>query len=677
MENLYFNRELSFLKFNERVLEEANDNTNPIFERLKFVSIFSSNLDEFYMVRVGALTERLPLGKVASDAKTGFTPKKQLALISSAVHSLYPLYQKSYFAIMDELRNKGVYLDSIKNLNQKELKSLKAYFKANILPLLSPQIIDSKHPFGHLENKICYIGVSLKSKKDYLFGIIPIPKIASRLYNIPNTQRYLLLEDIVLKYADIIFSIYKIRSKTIFRVTRSADLEINESLESEELDYKSFMETLIKGRPKLAPVRLEHSLCNDDKLISFFAIKLNLTKSSVFLLESPLDLSFVSELASRVPTALKEAIFFRSYQPKIALTPKKNLIDNVLAEDLLISCPYESMRPIIDLLNQASTDSRVIAIKITLYRVSGQSQIISSLCNAAENGKNVTVMIELSARFDEKNNIEWASLLEQSGCHVLYGIENFKVHSKLMLITLKNNGEFRYITHISTGNYNEVTSRFYTDLSLLTSNSDFGEDAISFFQNLTISSLSGIYKYLLVSPNTLKPKIIELIRKEARKALQGVNGQIILKLNSLTDKDIINELIFASQSGVQIKLIIRGICCLRPNLPSYTENIEVRSIVGRFLEHSRIYCFGSFENMEEIKLYISSADMMTRNTERRVEVAAPILDDKIKLRICSMLKIMLKDNVKARILNSDGSYRKQCLSENQEKINSQNYFCEH
>lgn len=676
MENLYFNRELSFLEFNERVLQEANDKNSPTFERLKFISIFSSNLDEFYMVRVGSLMQRLPLGKAAKDTKTEFTPKKQLALISESVHNLYPCFEKSYFDIMSELKETSVFIESINSLNQKQLKSVKNYFKKEILPLLSPQIIDSKHPFGHLENKKNYIGVNLKSKKNELYGIIPVPT-TQRLFNIPETNSYLLLEDIILNYSDIIFSVYKIKSKLIFRVTRSADLDINESLESDELDYKEFMTKLIKDRPKLSPVRLEYSYCNDNNLISFLSLKLNLPKSALFCLRTPLDFSFVSELSNQISAFNKENLFFKPYTPKNPLSGYNNLINLILSKDVLISCPYESMRPIIELLNEASRDIRVISIKITLYRVSGQSKIISSLCNAAESGKNVTVMIELSARFDEENNIGWSSLLEDAGCHVLYGIENYKVHSKLMLITLKDNNQFRYITHISTGNYNEVTSRFYTDLSLLTSNSDFGEDAVSFFQSLTISSLSGTYKQILVSPNTLKSKIIELIRKEAKKSLQGIKSGIVLKLNSLTDKDIINELIFASQSGVKIKLIIRGICCLRPNIPSYTENIEVRSIVGRFLEHSRIYCFGSFDNMDEIKIYISSADMMTRNTERRVEVAAPILNSGIKAKITNMLQIMLKDNVKARILLSDGSYIFSTPKGNEEIINSQQYFCEH
>lgn len=649
-------------------MEEAEDESNPLFERLRFLSIFASNLDEFYMVRIGSLQSRRNLGKDAADLKTGLTPKQQLSAISTAVKTLCPQKDQIYKKLMKELSQYNAYIGSVKLLSGKSRRELKSYFTREILPLLSPRIIDSKHPFGHLENKALFVGVGLKSKNGSLYGIIPCPKDAPRLYHVESTGCYLLLEDIILKYADMIFNIYKVRCKTVFRVTRSADTDISESLFDEDGDYREFISEILKSRSRLEPVRLETGIGCDDALKNFFRSQLTLSPSRCFESESPLDLSFVSALAAKIDPRLKAKLFYLPFHPKTdEVLLRGSIINEVLSRDILISCPYESMRPVIDLLAESARSDEVKSIKITLYRVSSQSQIISSLCAAAENGKDVTVMIELSARFDEKNNIAWSSMLEEAGCHVIYGIEGVKVHSKLMLITGFSAGKIFYISHFGTGNYNEVTSRIYTDLSLLTSDKEIGEDSAAFFQNLTIGNLYGDYRHLLVSPASLKPGIIKLIRTEAKKAQSGENGRIIAKMNSLSDKDIIDEFISAADKGVKINLIIRGICCLRPTC----SNIEIRSIVGRFLEHSRIYCFGEGEKR---KVYISSADMMTRNTERRIETAVPVNDPKLSSRISDMLNMMLKDNVKAKILRSNGEYQSPPKKKDEKAVSSQSCF---
>jgi polyphosphate kinase 1 len=674
MDSRYINRELSWLKFNERVLEEASDQKTPLFERLRFVSIFTSNLDEFYMVRVGSLQDQTLLGKEAVDNKTGMTAAEQIIAVNTAVRALYPEKDRAYFDIMAAFSQGGApYHTSIKDLDGGYKRIVKDYFEREIAPILSPQIIDAKHPFPHLENKMTYVAVSLKSKTGSLYGIIPRPAGTDRLFFVPGINAFLLLEDIILRYADLLFGIYKVESKTVFRVTRSADIEVSEGLLDEDTDFRSLMSEIIKKRSRLGPVRFETNDASDGELIGFFLSKLGLDQSQCFVCASPLEMGFVSKLEDSLEPKLHEKLVYTPARPQWpADLEHGHIIEQVLERDLLLSYPYESMRPFIDLVREAAEDKNVLSIKITLYRIGLQSQIVQSLCAAAENGKDVTVMIELRARFDEQNNINWSNLMEEAGCHIIYGVEEFKVHSKIMLITRRAERHLQYITHIGTGNYNESTARIYADLNLLTADKSIGEDAVEFFQNLTIANTAGVYHRLLVSPTGLKKGIIDLIRREAQKAKEGRSARIIAKMNSLTDKDVIDEMITASQAGVKISLIIRGICCLRPGVPGQTENIECRSIVGRFLEHARIYCFG---DGEEMKLYISSADMMTRNTTRRVEIAAPILNKRLAADIRAMLEVMLKDNVKARTVGPDGIYHAvEPGGRPAEEIDSQMYF---
>lgn len=670
MESLYFNRELSWLRFNERVLGEAFDPQTPLFERLRFVSIFTSNLDEFYMVRVGSLYDQTLIGNKTVDNKSGMTASEQINAVNEVVHELYPQRDKAYAEAMKSFYGTAPYHTQLKTLDGGFRRIIKDFFEREVLPLLSPQIIDAKHPFPHLENKKTYISVRLKSKNGDLFGLIPLPGGVDRIYPIPGKNSFLLIEDILLKYADLVFGIYKVESKAVFRVTRNADFEVSEGLLDEDTDYRSYMSDILKKRSRLSPVRFETNDSGDFAMTDFFLSKLGLDKSQCFESASPLDMSFVSKLEDQFePQALKKLIYPTARPQWPASLSHGKIIPQVLSQDVLLLYPYESMRPFIDLVREASEDKNVVSIKITLYRVGAQSQIVQILCAAAENGKDVTVLIELRARFDEQNNINWANLMEEAGCHIIYGVGDYKVHSKIMLITRKADRRLQYITHIGTGNYNESTARIYTDLNIITSDMSIGEDAVEFFHNLTISNIEGNYHRLLVSPTGLKSGIIALIRREAQKAQEGHHARIIAKMNSLTDKDVIDEFIEASRSGVKISLIIRGICCLRPGVAGSTENIEVRSIVGRYLEHARVYCFGEGEDM---KLYISSADMMTRNTTRRVEIAAPVLDRKIAADIHSMLETMLMDNVKARIIDSDGVYN--TIDGSGEPLDSQMYF---
>lgn len=668
MSALYINRELSWLKFNERVLEEAGDSSVPLFERLRFLSIFASNLDEFYMVRVGSLLDQSLLGDDRSDTKTGMTPKEQIDAVNLAVQLLYPQKDTAYRLIMRDI---GCFTHAaFKDLDGGEKRVARAYFETEMLPLLSPQIVDAHHPFPHLENKTLYVGVRLKSKTGKLFGAIQLPRETPRVYFIPDSNKFLLAEDILLRFAELVFGIYEVEAKAIFRVTRNADIDVQEGMFDEDADYRSYMQEILKKRNKLSPVRLETNHREDAELLAFFLAHLDLTPAQCFVSSSPLDFSFLSTLEEHIEPDKRAALLFSSLRPQWpAGVAHAGLLDQVAAGDLLLSYPFESMRPFVELLREAAEDSRVLSIKMTLYRLGRQSQIVQNLCAAAENGKDVTVVIELRARFDEQNNINWSRLLEDAGCKVIYGIDEYKVHAKILLITRRQGHALQYITNIATGNYNESTARLYTDLSLLTANPEMGEDAVALFHNLSIDNLQGEYRHLLVSPSTLKKGVLALMDAEIVKAQNGLPARIIAKMNSLTDKDIIDRLILASKSGVQIDLIMRGICCLCPGVPGETDHIRVRSIVGRFLEHSRIYSFGEGS---EARIYISSADWMTRNTERRVEIAAPVLDARLAGRINAMLTVLLRDNVKARELQPDGTYAR--VQREGEDLNSQMYF---
>lgn len=672
MDKPYFNRELSWLAFNKRVLEESADCSIPLLERLKFLAIFASNLDEFYMVRVGSLYSQSLIDNSKTDSKTNMTPAEQIHAINEEVKKLYHLRDKSYTDIMEALMSQGIIHLKGRALDKNSKKEVKHYFKHHIFPQLSPQIIDTKHPFPHIENKSLYVALHLRSEKGDKFGIIPIPRKLKRLYLFGDERSFLLAEDIILLFAHLVFESYKVLNKAVIRVTRNTDIDITDDFYDDNMDYRIFMQDIIKSRGRLHPVRFEISCCEDSSLLVYFSSRLNMKKYQCFKLRSPLDLSYVRLLESVCGTDEKKSLLYPPARPLWpAAIPHHNIIDSILSKDYMLSLPYESFRPLLELIREAAEDEKVVSIKITLYRVASQSQIVQYLCTAAENGKDVTVALELRARFDEENNIFWSSLMEESGCKIIYGIEKVKVHSKILLITRKSQNSFDYITHIGTGNYNEITARFYTDLGILTGSQEIGADAAAFFNNLAISNLEGEYSHLLVSPRSLKPIILNLIEAETEKALNGHNACIIAKMNNLTDLNIIDSLMNAARAGVKVDLIVRGICCLNPAADNNSHPIQVISIVGRFLEHSRIYCFGEKENA---KIYISSADMMTRNTEKRVEIAVPVQSNPLSRRIYDMLTIMLKDNVKARVLKPDGTY--EYKSDGEEPFDSQMYFLE-
>lgn len=665
------NRELSWLKFNERVLEEANDDKVPLLERLQFSSIFISNLDEFFMIRVGSLSDLLLANKYAIDDKTGMSPKEQLDKIYEATKPLYEKKDEIYFKTESKLRNYGIYSLSIDELTSDEKAYFKEYFRKQILPILSPQIVDTLHPFPYIYNKLIHIITVLKNKGNLVFGIIPVPAILSDVIFLPGEDiRYISIEKIILEYANDVFDMYNVVDKNYICVTRNADISADDEAFDIDDDFRYTMQKLLSKRQKLSVVRLEAAKPMSKKLEEFLCKKFKIDKKQIFYTKSPMKISYAQDIKDRLSLSLKMNLTYPKFKPHESnmIIENKSMLEQIKQKDILLFYPYESMKPFVKMIKEAANDPDVVSIKICIYRLSRKSRLIEYLCMAAENGKDVTVLIELRARFDEKNNIDWSERLEESGCKIMYGFEGFKVHSKICLVTKKEGNDFTYFTHISTGNFNEKTAELYTDLSLLTCDKKIGTDAVNFFMNMGIANLNGLYNYLLVSPFELKAKVITLIRNEAEKK---ENGRIIIKMNSITDLDIIKELVKASCAGVKIDLIVRGICCIIPGVKNYSENIRVISIVGRFLEHSRIYSFG---NLEEQKIYISSADFMTRNTEKRVEIACPILDKKLKMKINHTIEIMLKDNVKARQLKEDGQYLKK--AERDELINSQEIFME-
>ena len=669
------NRELSWLKFNERVLEETNFQSTPVIERLKFISIFCSNLDEFFMVRVGSLTDYMLFASEYSDNKTGMTAAQQLDEIFYQTASLYVLKDRYFHNIMEELRMHDVRHLKVCELNTAENKEVEKHFIRNILPLLSPQIIDNRHPFPHIENKRLYIAVTLEHKNKSLFGLIAAPKTLDRLFFLGSKCHYVLLEDIICYFSHLAFKPYKVLEKTILAVTRNADINTEQDdAMDEDNDYRQFMQKLIKKRPRLAPVRLEIQNEETNTIKAFFCEKLKLKEKQIFLSLSPLDISYCFILEEKLKAEGQKDIIMPAYIPLDVFhaNRKVNLMKEVQKKDYIFSYPYESILPFLEMIRQAADDPAVISIKLTLYRLDLQSKLADSLIRAAENGKEVIVLMELRARFDETNNIEWSHCFEEAGCRVIYGPSNYKAHSKICLITKKEFGKIQYITQIGTGNYNEKTVKLYTDLSLLTSNQEIGEDAAAFFNSLLLGDVGEAYTHLWVAPACYKRNILQCIEQEQSKARMGETGRIIIKCNSLTDKDIIIKLIEAAQSGVKVFMIIRGICCLIPHIPEFTHNITIISIVGKFLEHSRVFCFGTGDSK---KVYISSADLMTRNTERRLEIACPVLDIELKQKIYEMLETMLRDNVKAWEQFSDGSYRLRHAPTDL-VINSQDMFIE-
>ncbi len=662
------NRELSWLKFNRRVLEEARDQTVPILERLKFVAIFTSNLDEFFMIRVGSLFDMAAADSKAVDARSGMTPMEQLDAIYKAVAPLYKERDKTYADIKKQLIPYGVCSLSFKELEQSEKKYVKRYFKEQMLPVLSPQIVDANHPFPHLVNKEIYVTANLKQKNKTMLGIVPVPPYVTDILYLPGHDiRYIRMEKVILEYLDLIFPRYEISDRNYICVTRNADITPDdEALEIND-DFRYRMKKTLHKRRRMAVVRLETAEKLSPENEKYFCEKFNIRREQIFRTKMSMKLDYVFAIAGNLPDAMKRPLVYRTFTPQESrFVQEGSVFRQVKRKDLLLFYPFESMEPFLRLIREAAYDPNVLTIKITIYRLAKKARLVEYLCAAAENGKEVTVLIELRARFDEQNNIDWSERLEDAGCRVIYGFEGYKVHSKISLITYRNRNDIQYVTQIGTGNYNEKTAAMYTDLSLITGNREIGEDAAAFFKNMSISNLDGIYRNLIVSPTSLKPKVLALMDEEIAK---GSSGRIIMKMNSVTDVDFIEKVCEASQAGVKIDLIVRGICCVLPGVEGYTDHVAVTSIVGRYLEHPRIFSFGTGEAQ---KIYIGSADMMTRNTEKRVEVACPIIDTHVKHQINHYLDVMLADNLKARVLQSDGNYIKK--EQKEPFVNSQERF---
>lgn len=661
------NRELSWLKFNQRVLQEAKDQSVPLLERMKFVSIFTSNLDEFFMIRVGSLFDMASMGDHSVDSRSGLTPKQQLEKIYEAVAPLYKERDKTYADIKKQLQPYGVCSLTIKELEQQERKYIKKYFKEQILPVLSPQIVDSKHPFPHLISNQIYVIAYVFDEGKKMVGIVPVPHFVPEIVYLPgNDIRFIRVENVIKEYLELVFEHYEVSDKNFIRITRNADISPEDEVFDEDDDFRNRMKKTLHKRRRMAAVRLEVAENLTKEQEKYLCDKLDIDPIQIFRTKAPMMLEYMFQVAEKIPVSMKKPLLYEPFSPQqSAMVQEESIMKQVKKQDILLSYPYESMEPFLRLIKEVSSDPNVLTIKITIYRLAKKARLVEYLCAAAENGKEVTVLIELRARFDEQNNIDWSERLEEAGCRVIYGFEGYKVHSKICLITYRNRNEIRYITQIGTGNYNEKTAAMYTDLALITENQEIGEDAALFFKNMSIGNLDGEYEHLLVSPTSLKKRILHFMDEEIQK---GSKGHIVMKMNSLTDMDFIRKVSEASCAGVKVELIVRGICCILPGVEGKTENLSVTSIVGRYLEHARIFCFG--EGTDQ-KIYIGSADMMTRNTEKRVEVACPVLDPPVKKRINHMLQIMLTDNVKARVLTSSGTYVEKSGEKN---INSQETF---
>ncbi|WP_368213067.1 polyphosphate kinase 1 [Blautia sp. RTP21359st1_E11_RTP21359_211015] len=655
-DTIYMNRELSWLKFNERVLEEAENPENPLCERLTFASIYQSNLDEFYMVRVGSLVDQMLLAKDIRENKTNMTPEEQLDAILARTKKLNRKRDVVYEEIMENLEQYGIHMLNFHKIEKEDRNYLERYFEAEVAPVISPSIVGKRQPFPFLRNKEIYAVVVLETKKGKeKLGIIPCSSAGiQRLIPVPGkTGTYMLSEELILHFVSKIFKGYHIKAKSLLRITRNADIDAD-ALYDEDLDYREFMVELIKARKKLAPIRLELSREMDGDVVETLCEYLEVDKNYVFRGDIPLDLSFVFQIQDGLRKRTELFYEKRIPQKSPLFNSHEPILDQIAKKDRFLSYPYESIKPFLTMLHEAANDEDVVSIKMTLYRVAKQSKVVEALIEAAENGKEVFVLVELKARFDEENNIGWSRLLEDAGCHVIYGLDGYKVHSKLCQIMKKKDGNVEYYTQIGTGNYNEKTARLYTDLSLMTADPKIGTEAARVFQALAMGETVEDMEHLLVAPRCLQNKVLAMIDEEIKHAKAGEQAYIGLKMNSLTDKRIMNKLVEASCAGVHIDMVIRGICCLIPGVKGQTENIHIISIVGRFLEHSRIYIFGT---QERARIYISSADFMTRNTLRRVEVAAPIEDPDIRMQIQEMFVTMLSDNRKARIMNNKGNYK--------------------
>ena len=651
------NRELSWLPFNARVLVDTQPETVPRLARCTFLAIFTSNLDEFFMIRVGSLCDMAAVDKDHVDNKSGLTAKEQLRRIYAAVAPLYERRDAAYADVRARLRAEGLHRLAIADLEPAEQKYIKQYFKNVVAPVLSPQIVDAHHPFPHLEGKVLHIAALLGHKKNERLGLLPVPASLPALVYLPgDTVRYVPIEEILLEYVGHVFEMYDVLEKTVFCVTRNADINPDdETFGAEEGDFRTKMEKLLRRRRRMAVVRVELNRPISDHFTEYFRKRFDVSDAQIFLSrQAPLKMSYAFSLGDRLPEQQRAALSDAPFTPQqpAMLPAGQSLLKAALRRDILLSYPYESMEPFLQMIREAANDPAVLSIRITIYRLARKAKLVEYLCAAAENGKDVTALIELRARFDEQNNIDWSERMEEAGCKIIYGFEDYKVHSKICLITRQERGVVRHITQVGTGNYNEKTATQYTDVSLITSDESIGQDAGVFFNNMAMANLEGHYDRLLVAPHSLKNNILARMDEQIAR---GTEGYMLLKFNSLTDIDIIQKLRDASCAGVRIEMIVRGICCLLPGIEGHTENITVTSIVGRFLEHSRIFVFG---RGAEQKVYISSADMMTRNTERRVEIACPIDSPEVRARLMDILYAMQHDTVKARVLQPDGSYQK-------------------
>lgn len=645
-------RELSWLRFDERVMEEAWDETVPLFERLKFAAIFTSNLDEFFMVRVGSIGDMALVKELHVDSKSGLTPEEQLKAIFKAVPRLYRKRDKLFTALETRLRACNICNLTFEELDSRERRQVERFFHTDVAPILSPMVVDAHHPFPHLPSKQINIALSLRREgKDFL-GLIPIPRaLPPFLIFEERGLRYILTEQIILSFAHELFGSYAVGSRAVFSVTRNADISPEDEDSEADADFRDHMKKVLKKRARLAPVRLEYQGELAPAALNCLRERLGLAEERVFHSKAPLDLSYVYPLEAKLPRESAASLTYPPFTPcwPAGLNRNEKMIPQILRRDALLFYPYHSMEPFLRLIKEAASDPEVVSIRITIYRLASRAKLVEYLAAAAENGKDVTVIMELRARFDEQNNIQWAERLEEAGCTLLYGIDGYKVHSKVCLITRRDMGRVSYITQIGTGNYNEKTAKLYTDFCLMTANPAIGADAAAFFQDLATGNLNGEYRYLLAAPHSLRPRLLELIDGEIAK---GRNGFLFLKMNAITDRVLIDKLAEASQAGVKVLMNVRGICCIRPGVRDLTDNIKVFSIVGRFLEHPRVFVFGKGE---DARMYLGSADFMTRNTERRVEVACPVLEPAIRCELAHDIEVLCSDNTKAHLVNADGT----------------------
>ena len=673
------NRELSWLRFDNRVLDEAFDESVPLFERLKFVSIFESNLDEFLMVRVGGLSDLAELKKQPVDNKSNMTASEQVDAVMAEMPGLLTRWESIFKSIEGKLDTLGVHRARVDSLTPEERTFVTRYFQAYVSPVISPLVIDPRHPFPNLRNGALYLACGLDGVTDEesLLGLIEIPASMNRVVEIPSptgTYSYILLEDVILACLDSCFGSYKPLDRALIRVTRNADIDPDGEGVEEEEDYRQHMKRILKKRLRLQPVVLAVSGSLEKQTLKTIRKALELSRRSVFTCDIPLNLGYVFGIEGKIPEHLRNELLFTPFkpQPNPTIDMTRSIREQVLRHDKLLFYPYEAMNPFLDLVHEAAYDPECISLRITLYRVAKQSRLCESLIDAAENGKEVTVLMELRARFDEQNNIEWAERLEEAGCTVIYGSEGFKCHSKICQLTYREGMALTRLTLLGTGNFNEKTAKLYSDFMLMTAHPGIGEDANLFFRNLSLGNLRGDYRFLGVAPVGLKPLIMRGLDREIQRALAGEPARVFFKLNSLTDREVIDKIAEASCAGVRVDMIIRGISCLKPGVPGKTENVHVRSIVGRFLEHARVYAFGVDSDM----IYLSSADMMTRNTEHRVEIAFPVLDPTCRALVHEYMGMQLRDNVKARSLTSDGTWVPVKRAEGEKPFNSQEALLE-